>query len=308
MPGRASPPGEASPHGLARIVPAPVLVLFSTLSIALGSGYAVPLIDRVGAVPAAWLRIGLGSLMLSIVRPFWRSRVDRRAWHAAILLGVALAVTNTCFYFAIDRIPLGVAVALEFWGPLALGVLGSRRLLDLAWVALAGGGIFILTGGQLGADDVLGVAFALASGGFWAIYIVAGARLGRAWPDGRGLGAAMVVAAVLAAGPAIILGGSQMLQVEVLLAGLLVALLGSVIPYTLQMAALRSMSPGVFGVLMSLDPALSSIVGLLLLGQVLEPVEMAGIGMVVVASIGVSLASRRQPDVGEELAFGTGGE
>ena len=299
---------RASPSRLARIVPAPLLVFFSTISIAVGSGYAVPLIDRVGAVPAVWLRIAIGSIVLAIVRPFWRSRPDGRAWRAAILLGVSLAVMNTCFYLAIDRIPLGVAVALEFWGPLALGVLGSRRLLDLAWVALAAGGIFILTGGQLGADDVLGVAFALASGGCWAVYILAGARLGRAWPDGRGLGAAMVVAAVLAAGPAIVLGGSRMLQVEVLLAGLLVALLGSVIPYTLQMAALRSMSPGVFGVLMSLDPALSSIVGLLLLGQVLEPVEMAGIGMVVVASIGVSLASRRRPDAGEELAFGTGGE
>jgi inner membrane transporter RhtA len=197
---------------------------------------------------------------------------------------------------------------LEFCGPLALGVLGSRRFLDLAWVALAGGGIFILTGGQLGADDALGVAFALTAGGFWAVYIVAGARLGRAWPDGRGLGAAMVVAAVLAAGPAIILGGSQMLQAEVLFAGLVVALLGSVIPYTLQMAALRSMTPGVFGVLMSLDPALSSVVGLLLLGQVLDPAEVAAIGMIVAASAGVSLASRRRPDMAEELAFGTGGE
>jgi inner membrane transporter RhtA len=118
----------------------------------------------------------------------------------------------------------------------------------------------------------------------------------------------MVVAAVLAAGPAIILGGSQMLQAEVLFAGLVVALLGSVIPYTLQMAALRSMTPGVFGVLMSLDPALSSVVGLLLLGQVLDPAEVAAIGMIVAASAGVSLASRRRPDMAEELAFGTGGE
>ena len=152
-------------------------------------------------MPAVWLRIALGSLVLAVVRPFWRSRPDGRAWRAAILFGASLAVMNTSFYLAIDRIPLGVAVALEFWGPLAVGVLGSRRLLDLAWVALAGAGIVVLTGGPFGADDPLGVAFALTAGGFWAVYILAGARLGRVWPDGRGLGAAMVVAAVLAAGP-----------------------------------------------------------------------------------------------------------
>jgi inner membrane transporter RhtA len=185
-------------------------------------------------------------------------------------------------------------------------------LLDLAWVALAGAGIFILTGGPsgglLGPEDALGVVFALTAGGFWAVYILAGARLGRAWPDGRGLGAAMAVAAVVAAGPAVVLGGSQILEVQVLLAGLLVALLGSVLPYTLQMKALRSMSPGVFGVLMSLGPALSSVAALLILGQVLNAAEVAAIAVVMVASIGVSVGSRRQRSPAEELAFGTGGE
>jgi inner membrane transporter RhtA len=296
------------PRWRACLVPAPVLVFLSIASTAAGSGYAVPLIAQVGAVPAAWLRITVGSLVLAVVRPFWRSRPDARAWRAAALLGVSLAVMNTSFYLAIGRIPLGVAVALEFWGPLALGIVGSRRRLDLLWVALAGGGIVILTGGPLGGDDLVGVLFALNSGLFWAVYILTGAKLGRVWPDGRGLGAAMVVAAAVLAVPAIVLGGSRILQAEVLAAALLVALLASVVPYTLQLIALRTMSPGAFGVLMSLGPALSGLAGLLILGQVLNMAQVAGIAMVVAASIGVSVASPRRPDLTEELALGSGGE
>jgi inner membrane transporter RhtA len=292
----------------ARLLPAPVLVFLSVVSTAAGSGYAVPLIGEVGAVSAAWLRIAVSGLVLAVARPFWRSRPDERAWRAAALLGLSLAVMNTSFYLAIDRIPLGVAVALEFWGPLALGIVGSRRRLDLLWVALAGGGILILTGGPFGGDDPLGVLSALNSGLFWAVYILAGARLGRVWPDGRGLGAAMVIAAALIAVPAIVLGGSRILQAEVLAAALLVALLASVVPYTLQLIALRTMAPGAFGVLMSLGPALGALAGFLILGQVLGLAEVAAIAMVVAASIGVSLGSRRQPEVAEQLALGSGGE
>jgi inner membrane transporter RhtA len=273
-------------------VPAPFVVLVSVASIAAGSGYAVPLIARVGPVPAVWLRVGIGTLILAIIRPFWRSPASGAAWRTAIVLGIALAAMNASYYASIGRIPLGVAVALEFWGPLAIGVLGSRRWLDLAWVALAAVAVFILTGGRLGADDAVGMAFAVIAGGFWAIYIVTAARLGREWPDGRGLGAAMLVATSLLVVPAVALGSDRLFQADVLAAGAVIALLGSVIPYSLQLATLRRLSTGAFGVLMSLDPAFSAAVGFVLLGQVLDAGQVVAIGLVVVASTGVSLSAR----------------
>jgi len=275
--------------------------VLAALSVQGGAGFAVGLIGRIGPLPTVWLRLAIGALILAVVRPAWRSVVGREAWLAALLLGLALAAMNWSFYSAIDRIPLGVAVTFEFWGPLALAVLGSRRPIDVLWVLLAGSGIFILAGGRLNADDVVGVAFALLAGLFWAFYIVAGARLSRVWPDGRGLGAAMLVGGVLLAVPAVAVGGSRLLDPYVLAAGAIVATFSSVIPYTLELAALRHLPPPVFGVLMSLEPAIAALVGAVFLGQLLGTADVLAIGLVVVASAGASLRSGRRPaPLGEE--------
>ncbi len=214
-------------------------------------------IDRAGPLVTVWLRLAFGALILAVLRPAWRSNIGRDAWRTAILFGVVLAAMNGAFYAALARIPLGVAVTLEFWGPLAVAVMGSRRPLDLLWVVLAAAGIVTLAGGRLVADDLLGVAFALAAGGCFALYILVGSRLTRSWPDGRALGVAMAVGALILAVPAVVTGGKWLLDPWVLLAGLVVATLSGVIPYTLELAALRSLPAGVFGVLTSLDPALA---------------------------------------------------
>lgn len=249
---------------------------------------------------AVWLRLAFGALIVSVLRPPWRSGMGRDAWRTAIVFGVVLAAMNGLFYAAIGRIPLGVAVTFEFWGPLTVAVLGSRRPLDLVWVVLAAAGIFTLAGARLSADDLLGVAFALSAGGCWALYIVIGARLSRSWPDGRGLGVSMLVGAVLLAIPAVVSGGAWLLQPWVLGAGLVVATFSSAIPYTLELAALRSLPPGVFGVLTSLDPAFAALVGLVFLGQALGLQDVVAIALVIVASAGTSLGHARRPIVPDE--------
>ena len=292
--------GDPDLTGRARAapVPAPLLIVLSTLSVQSGAGLAVRVIDRAGPLVTLWLRLALGAVMLAVVRPVWRS--DVRAWRTAILFGFVLAGLNGTFYVAIGRIPLAAAVTFEFWGPLAVAVAGSRGRLDLVWVALAAGGIITLAGGRVGANDVLGVVFALGAGAFWALYILVGTRLTRAWPDGRGLGVAMLTGAVLTAVPAVVTGGRWLLDPWVLGAGLLVALFSSVIPYTLELAAMRRLPPGVFGVLTSLDPAWAAVIGLAFLGQGLAIPEFAAIGMVVVASAGASLGHGRLPPIPDE--------
>jgi len=296
VPGAGTPPtpraGETDRPGGERI-PAPLLVVLAALSVQGGAGLAVRIIDRAGPLVAVWMRLGFGALILAAARPAWRSGMGRRAWGTAILFGVVLAAMNGAFYVAIGRIPLGVAVTFEFWGPLTVAVLGSRRPLDVLWVLLAASGIFTLAGGRIATDDAVGVAFALAAGGCWALYILVGARLSRAWPDGRGLGAAMLVGAGLLAIPAVATGAAWLVQPWVLGAGLVVAVFSSVIPYTLELAALRSLPPGVFGVLTSLDPAFAALVGFAFLGQALRLPDVAAIALVIVASAGTSLGNAR---------------
>ncbi len=267
-----------------------------------GAGLAVRMIERAGPLASVWLRLAFGAALLAVLRPAWRSRPGRNAWQAAVLFGVVLAAMNASFYVAISRIPLGVAVTIEFWGPLAVAVLASRRPVDLVWAALAAGGIVILAGGRMAADDLVGVAFALVAGMCWVVYILQGTRLGRAWPDGRGLGAAMLVGAALLAIPAVATGGAGLVDPWVLGAGLIVATFSSVIPYTLELAALRSLRPGTYGVLTSLEPAIAALVGLAFLGQALEPADVLGIAFVVIASAGASLEGmrRRRSAVPEE--------
>jgi inner membrane transporter RhtA len=195
---------------------------------------------------------------------------------------------NLCIYEAMDRIPLGVAVTFEFIGPLGLAVALSRRPLDLLWVALAAVGILGLADYSGGSLDPLGVAFALAAGALWAAYIVLSQRTGALFPGGSGLAIAMVAGAVLVAPFGIADAGGELLQPELLGAILAVALASSVLPYSLELEALRTLPKRVFGVLMSLEPAVAALAGFIVLGQDLAIRDWIAIGFVVIASAGAS--------------------
>jgi inner membrane transporter RhtA len=204
--------------------------------------------------------------------------------------GVTLAAMNLCFYESLDRIPLGIAVTLEFIGPLLVALVGSRRPLDLVWVACAAAGVLLLTRPS-GSASAAGVGFALLAGAFWAAYIVLSARVGRAFSGGRGLALAMAIAAVVMVIPGTVVGGGDLLDPGTAAVGVATAVLSSVIPYSLELEALRRIAVGTFGVLMSLEPAVAALIGLIALDQGLPALEVAGIAFVVVASAGVLGAS-----------------
>jgi inner membrane transporter RhtA len=213
----------------------------------------------------------------------------------AALFGLVLAAMNLSFYEAIKRIPLGVGVTIEFVGPLTVAIAGSRKRLDLLWVALAGIGIVALMRGDVHGLNALGVVFALIAGCMWGAYILVNARVGRAFEEGTGLAIAMCVASVVALPVGLAQGRSHLLQGHVLLIGAGVGMLSSAIPYAFEMEALRRIATNVFGVLMSLEPAMAAVAGFLVLGQNLSAREMAGIGLVILASVGASRAARKAP-------------
>jgi inner membrane transporter RhtA len=200
---------------------------------------------------------------------------------------------NFAIYSAMDRIPLGIAVTIEFAGPMAVAVLGSRRALDLLWAALAAAGILLLADPGGGSLDSAGVAFALLAATMWAFYILLAERTGRIFPGGSGLALAMVVGAVVVAPAGIAQGGGELLHPELLAAAAAVALASSVIPYSLELEALRRLPANVFGVLMSLEPAVAALAGLVILGQDLSLREWAAIALVVVASAGATATPAR---------------
>ena len=251
-----------------------------------GAGCAVTLFDDLGAAGTAFLRLALAAAILVAL---WRPRLREHArgdLRLAVAFGVTLGLMNLSIYAAMDRIPLGVAVTIEFVGPLGVAVAGSRRARDVAWVVLAAGGILLLArGGDL---DALGVAFAAAAGAAWAGYILLSARTGRAFAGGTGLAIAMPAGAVVLAPIGIAEAGDALLEPELLAAGAAVALLSSVIPYSLELDALRRIPPRVFGVLMSLEPAVAALAGLVVLGQGLALRDWLGIALVVVASAGAA--------------------
>jgi inner membrane transporter RhtA len=264
------------------------LVVAAVTSLQFGAGFAVTLFDELGPAGAAFLRLTIAAVvLLAIWRPSLHGHQPRDLRLAAAF-GIALGLMNLCIYEAMDRIPLGVAVTIEFWGPLAVAVAGSRRPLDLLWVLLAAVGIVLLADPGGGSLDSAGIAFALAAGGLWAAYILLSARTGQVFPGGSGLAIAMVFGALITLPTGIGQGGADLLAPEMLAAGAAVALASSVIPYSLELEALRRLPARVFGVLMSLEPAVAALAGLVVLDQALGGVEWLAIALVVVASAGAS--------------------
>jgi inner membrane transporter RhtA len=268
--------------------PAVGLVVLAVSSLQVGAAFAVELFDELGPAGAAFGRLGFAALILvAIWRPRLRGR-PRGDVRVAVAFGLALGAMNLCIYEAMDRIPLGVAVTFEFIGPLGVAVVGSRRALDLVWVVLAAAGIVLLADYGGGSLDATGVAFALAAGVLWAAYILLSQRTGTRFGGGSGLAVAMVAGAALVAPFGIAGAGSELLRPELLGALLAVALASSVLPYSLELEALRRLPARVFGVLMSLEPAVAALAGLVVLGQGLAARDWLAIGLVVVAGAGAS--------------------
>lgn len=274
-------------------VPPVALVVTGIASVQFGAALATSLFDELGASGTTLLRLGLAAVILLVL---WRP--DPRAYSAAELrlaglLGLVLGLMNLTFYLALERLPLGVAVTIEFVGPLSVAVATSRRRADLGWAALAAVGILVLAGPGGGSLDPVGLALALVAGACWAAYILVTQRAGPSFQGGRGLALAMGVAVLVALVPGVLEGGSALLDPRLLALATGVAILSSVIPYSLEFEALRRMPANVFGVLMSLEPGVAALAGFVVLGQALGTRELGAIALVVAASVGVTRAASR---------------
>ena len=265
------------------------MVLAAAASLQVGAAFAVTLFDDVGAAGAAFLRLGLAAVVLwAIWRPRPRAH-PRRDLRLAAAFGVSLGLMNWSIYESMARIPLGVAVTIEFAGPLLVAVLGSRRPRDGVWILLAAAGIVLLADPGGGSIDTLGVVYALLAALCWMAYIHLSQRTGRVFPGGSGLAIAMAVGALVVLPAGVLGGGSGLVEPGLLGSALVVALACSVLPYSLELEALRRLPAAVFGVLMSLEPAVAALAGWIVLGQDLGAREVAAIAMVIVASAGATL-------------------
>ncbi len=267
------------------------LVMLSIFSVQLGAALAKTLFDELGPGGTVFLRISFAALVLLLL---WRPKLTGYStsdYRVAVVFGLALAAMNFSMYLALDRIPLGIAVTLEFVGPLGLAVAGSRRLLDLLWVVLAAAGILLLAPlGIIGESDLdpIGVMFALTAGLLWASYILLSAGTGSVFPGGTGLVISLCVGTILLLPIGISGGGYALLDPWLLLAGFGLAMLSSAIPYSLEMEALRKVPARVFGVLMSLEPAVATLLGFVVLGERLGVKSIAAIVLVTIAAAGAS--------------------
>lgn len=315
-----------TPAAMLGALPPPALILAGIVSVQVGAGLAKQLFAVAPPVSVTALRLWSSAvfMVLPSAPALWRQRPWRGApgrgdpgvspggaegppglagrqrvhrgkvaWGSlgvATAFGLTLAVMNFAIYQSFARIPLGVAVTIEFLGPLGVAVAASRRLIDVVWVVLAGMGVVLLThgSGPGGHITVAGVAYGLLAAACWAAYILLSAATGRRFPGSSGLTIAMVVAAVAIAPVGVVAGGATLLRPGVIVIGAGIGLLSSVIPYSLELEALRRMPPRVFGILMSLEPAVAALVGLVLLGQVLSVTEWLAIGCVMVACVGAS--------------------
>lgn len=271
-------------------IPAVWLVIAGIVSVQVGAAIAKGLFDLVPPTAMVWLRLITSAVILLLVARPRLTGHSGRDWLIVLGFGVSLLVMNWAIYQSFARIPLGIAVTIEFLGPLTVAVIGSRRLTDLIWVALAGMGVALL-GLSRATLTLAGVGFALLAALGWAFYILLSAQTGRRWPGISGIAIASMVGAIVLAPPAIVEAGSQMLNPTILALGFAIGLLSSVIPYSFELIALRRIPPRVFSILMSLEPAAAALAAMILLGEFLSLVQWLAMGCVVVASIGATRTS-----------------
>ncbi len=298
---RSAPEHATARAGWAHLALPAGLVLTGAVSVQAGAGIASRLFAQVPPAAVTTLRLWAAALIMLAIG--WRSTARavadlyaRRAFRdaaASASFGIALCVMNFAIYQAFERIPLGVAVTIEFLGPLAVAVAGARRLASLAWAALAAVGVLLLMQGSSGHLNLVGVACALVSAAGWAGYILLATATGQRFSGPSGLVIAMCVAAVLVTAPGVVAGAPRMFRPPVLAVGVAIGLLSSVIPYWLEFEALRRVPARVFGVWMSVQPAVAALIGLVMLGQRLSLAEWAGICCVVAASAGAARGALR---------------
>jgi inner membrane transporter RhtA len=293
--------------GALSALPPSVVVFTGIISVQVGAGLAGRLFSQIAPAGVTGLRLWSSAVVIAALGgkglvAAVRQIVGRRCWRdaaVAIAFGLTLAVMNFSIYQSFARIPLGIAVTIEFLGPLAVAVASSRRLLDLLWVGLAGTGVLLLAHGGTrlaaaagrppgSATAATGVIFALVAAACWALYILLSRATGRRFPGSSGLVIAMVVAAITITPVAVAAGGRGLLRPVVLGTGIAIGMLSSVIPYRLELEALRRIPPRVFGIWMSLEPAVAALVGLILLGEALAVRQWAAICCVIIASAGAA--------------------
>ena len=279
------------------LLPIAVLII-AMFCFQLGATLAKQVFPIVGAAGATALRLGLSSLMLLAVFRPWRLRPGASRWRNIVIYGIAMGCMNLCFYMSMERIPLGIAVALEFTGPLGVAIAMSRRVVDFCWVALAVLGLIALLPLGLEAQplDAKGVALALAAGIFWALYIVFGQRAGGA-RGGQTVALGTVIAAIIIVPIGFVHAGRALLAPTLLPIGCALALVSSALPYSLEMYALTRLPARTFGVLMSGDPALGALAGMVFLGETLTLIQWAAIASIMVASAGSAATNRRAAEV-----------
>lgn len=274
------------------------LVLVGVASVQLGAGFAKLLFEDISPNGVVWLRLATSAVVLLVwARPrvTGRSRAD---WWVVVRYGACLGTMNWAIYQSFSRIPLGVAVTIEFIGPLVLAAIGFRRPRDLVWVVLAAVGVLLL-GFERGHLDPVGVGFALLAGAAWAGYILSSAATGARWAGIDGLAVAALIAVGLLSPLLLTVDGGDLVDGRILLIGAAVGLLSSVVPYSAELVALRTLPAATFSVLLSLEPAAAALAGVAVVGEALAPVQWAAIGCVVVASVGATRATRQpiHPDV-----------
>jgi len=273
-----------------------LMTLAAIACVQVGSGLAKDLFDAAGPLAMVWLRVTTASvLMLVVVRPKLRGRT-RVDWWVLGGYSVSLVVMNAAFYQAMARIPIGLAVTIEFLGPLGVAVFRSRGLRDLIWVGLAGAGVGLL-GVSPGSLTWAGVGFALIAAGGWAGYILMAPHVGRHWGGAEPVVCANVFGSLVLIIPVLSLYASVLVNPWVWVIGVVVGLLSSVIPYVLELAALRTLDQRVFSILMSLEPAMAAVSGLIILGERLSWIDIIAMGCVIAASVGITLTAGRRVDL-----------
>jgi len=274
------------------IPPVPA-VLLAIISVQCGAAIAKSLFPAIGAAGTASLRIGVSALILLLAyRPNLKS-ITREQWKIVVPYGLSLGAMNLIFYLAIERIPIGLAVTLEFIGPLLVAIIGSKRLIDYCWILLAAAGIVLIAPWSNERIDPLGVLFALIAGGLWAAYIVLGGKISRIMNDGQAVSTGMLFAAILILPFGFYENGLANLTPKLFGMGVALALLSSAIPFTLEMKALGQLPPRTFSILMSLEPAAASICAFIFLQENLSFYEILAVVCVVVASAGSTLTAKK---------------
>jgi inner membrane transporter RhtA len=268
-------------------------VLLAIISVQSGAAIAKSLFPTIGAAGTASIRIGISALILGLVYKPNFKKITTNQWKIVIPYGLSLGAMNLIFYLAIERIPIGLAVTLEFIGPLLVAIIGSKRLIDYCWVLLAGIGIILIAPWTNERVDSLGVLFALLAGALWAVYIVLGGKISKIMNSGQAVATGMLFAALLILPFGLYGNGLENLTPRLFGLGVALALLSSAIPFTLEMKALGQLSPKTFSILMSLEPAAASICAFVFLQENLNFYEIIAVFCVIIASVGSTLTAKR---------------